>query len=924
MSRQAFGRWGAELSDDDFACALALRGVIEGRLRLHPYRGDIERQQIDVDHELEWVLIQPLDQFPVEAAQLAGQWKNIVGQLGHERLPRLQMTPQQRYFEALDPVWLSQTLARGATHVAAISWGFVPPQHDFTWVWPIDIALFPNPASTRLREQLRPGRWSTDFVSVVDATKDSSAACEMLLIPGSAKRALADILAATRLARIHTVVVLGGFEGAPEPLVLLDALRAQARAEAAIAVHVPEDERGAWVENLIIELSHNRPLDAAVFAASRRGAQATIPMIVCARGAMGEARLSQYADRLIRDLRAAPNDAGVTIPPETSAWFNLPQTKSLRVLGDALAKGAESFRWDRESEGATHLAKLRVIVEPALRSTPRDSSGRRIQARVFDNEAMDATVPITTTLRPRRRYAIDLRIGADGEGWVTATEVFPEEKRPLGKRVLTVVFTEPRLCRDPQVATLILPPEGQSDPCRFFLYTGDAYGAVDARITVLYRNRVLQTARLHASVVADDAQIENVAEPAIRLDVEAVVRPDLHSLERRSTFDAALLLNHDEQGTPRLSKFVDGRASYVEIGQLRDVVDKLGRRLGKIAVDEDVYEGLDSDPTKQLLRDLAIDGKALYDGLVGNDVVDQSVACARRIQIISARADEILPLEFCYSRPVSLGAMPCKKAAEGLRNGTCCGEHSDDDDTVVCPLAFWNLSKVIERHAHNGEYRKQIPRGTDYALQIEPVDGRDKLSLFSAGVFAASEKARDVEAAPVDRLFKTISRLTEGNAEEVVTWPDWVNVIDQRKPTLLVLLSHTEMVDKHPSIEIGAADLLSPAQIMPKHVRIPPAPPPLVLLMGCKTVQEEVRFENFVASFRQKGAAIVVGTLSAVLGRHAAATTDALLHALAEASASAAPMTFGDALLDIRRRLVAAQTPMALTIIAFGDADWRL
>jgi hypothetical protein len=35
-------------------------------------------------------------------------------------------------------------------------------------------------------------------------------------------------------------------------------------------------------------------------------------------------------------------------------------------------------------------------------------------------------------------------------------------------------------------------------------------------------------------------------------------------------------------------------------------------------------------------------------------------------------------------------------------------------------------------------------------------------------------------------------------------------------------------------------------------------------------------------------------------------------------------MTFGDALLDIRRRLVAAQTPMALTIIAFGDADWRL
>jgi hypothetical protein len=73
-----------------------------------------------------------------------------------------------------------------------------------------------------------------------------------------------------------------------------------------------------------------------------------------------------------------------------------------------------------------------------------------------------------------------------------------------------------------------------------------------------------------------------------------------------------------------------------------------------------------------------------------------------------------------------------------------------------------------------------------------------------------------------------------------------------------------------------------------------------------------------------------VGTLAPVLGEHAAPVASALvreLRAIAghrNGAASGEGSTIGDAMLRVRRRLLAKGQLSALCITSFGDADWQL
>jgi hypothetical protein len=99
---------------------------------------------------------------------------------------------------------------------------------------------------------------------------------------------------------------------------------------------------------------------------------------------------------------------------------------------------------------------------------------------------------------------------------------------------------------------------------------------------------------------------------------------------------------------------------------------------------------------------------------------------------------------------------------------------------------------------------------------------------------------------------------------------------------------------------------------------------PIVLLLGCDTAVAERELQSFVAQFRENGAALVVGTIAAVLGQHAAPVAQALARALHEAAAGQEDATFGVVMRDIRRKLVADGQLMSLCLAAYGDADWRL
>src|SRR5207253_10443560 len=128
--------------------------------------------------------------------------------------------------------------------------------------------------------------------------------------------------------------------------------------------------------------------------------------------------------------------------------------------------------------------------------------------------------------------------------------------------------------------------------------------------------------------------------------------------------------------------------------------------------------------------------------------------------------------------------------------------------------------------------------------------------------------------------------------------------------------------DDAPALEIGG-DELPVSWLKEDHLRkLGTKDRPVVLLLGCSTSHAEAAFQNFAEAFKRKEAAVVLSTLSLILGRHAASFATALLEKLKEAAGQ--NLTFGDVLLRVKRQRVAAGDPFALSLVAYGDSETRI
>ena len=96
-------------------------------------------------------------------------------------------------------------------------------------------------------------------------------------------------------------------------------------------------------------------------------------------------------------------------------------------------------------------------------------------------------------------------------------------------------------------------------------------------------------------------------------------------------------------------------------------------------------------------------------------------------------------------------------------------------------------------------------------------------------------------------------------------------------------------------------------------------PGPVMLLLGCNTADPAIEYQDFVRQMRCKGAAVVVSTLTYVLGQQAAPFATALVRALWSGNGEA---PFGEVLRRVRADMLRADNPMALAVTAFGAQDW--
>lgn len=583
------------------------------------------------------------------------------------------------------------------------------------------------------------------------------------------------------------------------------------------------------------------------------------------------------------------------------------------------------------------LKKNRLLDELAIKNCNAEQNEskyedkRYIQGQV--SELSDSEVrPLTAGFVAGRQYQITVRIGPHDFLWLTdELNPFPDFELPDEERTeLMIFFSEPHHAREVQVDYISLPRCGASTGCTFTFNVTSNYPLFEGRIIVVHKNRILQTALLKGSVTENSTNAGN----APSLEIEVIVLPTIAGLESRSEFDLAIVINHNADNQPRLTKISGDHAIISDIEErLTYSIRQIQSILEEVTANFETYtEGSDNKlQISDLLRGLAVCGRTLYSAIVKDEI--ESGWLQRhigRIQIVAAKPDSYLPLEFIYEKPVPTDdAQLCPRSEQGLTAPCfdCIIPHGCEQSQYICPVGFWGLSRVIERHVHDPSYKSHFPNA-GFALQDEPVNDRRPLQILKRYLYAPSNKVDAVQNG-LTTAFKTFLDASVLDGGKMVSaWKDWEEEIASRHPTFLILMPHTLEDGKPmvPTMEIGADAKLRSPQIGCRHICAGTnCRPPVIALFGCDTAVSYAIYMGFIPPLRQNGAAVVLATLTKVLGRQVVPVAQMLIEEIrAVLDASSEPVSIGDVLLRVRKNALIAGLPMALSIIAFGDADWRL
>ena len=904
MSKRLFGDWVNTVSPDDLACALAEAGLGQ-----------------DGTWRFSTALLALAESDEETARRTAATWRRERG----SGSPRIAIDAPSE-----DALWVAECLSRAVTGKRG---GVYIRQDEPTtavgWKWPLTVGLLSDPVSRQYRdvfvERFEDHRWANSLMRLAEPgpTCDS---VDLLLLPFDLADALAITLQHSPPLRADCTVVLGrGAASSARTTAYLQALRSSVRT-AGVALLPRPDDLERWLVSVLEALSHNLSIDSALLYASR-ALEIKAPLLIASAKLVEFSQLAPH----IRTMGAALESSRArAVPVEARPGSAIerrlgPGSHPLGRVGAAMREARED-EFNHETDMASLGAEGAEAAAVALAGQPAPSAEPRfIQAQVF-TQALGFPPPAgepTTAFRAGVEHRIDVRIGQSDASWLgpVAGQPFPDEELPVERdeHELRIVFVEPRLLQEPQAGIVILPKRGPSRTCRFTLKVPTGTDRVDARLIVAYGNRVLQTALLGGKV----------GEP-ITLTIEAVVRPVPAGLDDRRRFDAAVVLHQDRDGTPSLTKLASGHVAFSTAPDLQTEIHWFDRQLTEVARNRKDYAGaLDTPATVDLLRSFALHGSLLYQYLVSDTLGDDALAKGERLQVVSTHPEARLPVEFVYDRKAPDAQAPlCPHAAAALARGSCDAScpRGTAERTVVCPLGFWGMSRIIERHAHDPKTSRALS-AHDFAFQAEPVGARQTVSVLQGAQIAASQRVEVTVPDGIERLRSAANPVMQTPSVTVRTWDDWADKLDDVSRSLLVLLVHTETAgpgDTMSQMEIGKESWLVSARLDERYVRPSvETSPPVVLLIGCETAAPEVSFAGLASQFRRHGAAIVVSTGSKIHSDQAVPIAAGLIEQLG-AIDEHAEGCFGEVMRGIRRRMLAEGHVMVLTLTAFGDADWRL
>ena len=438
---------------------------------------------------------------------------------------------------------------------------------------------------------------------------------------------------------------------------------------------------------------------------------------------------------------------------------------------------------------------------------------------------------------------------------------------------------------------------------------------VSAKIVFMHEGRTLQAFQL-TGVVSADVTEEMSKTTKFEL-TSTIVTHDFENLEGRNTYDSSVFVESNDNALC-ISKSGRGYRNLDGVGhRVRAVTHLLYDTSSALHSN---HQSIDGESGSKLFRELAISGRGFFSVYAKAGYTD--LIEATRIQIISTDPASYLPLEYVYSGPSpSSEATLCSQWKSALTTGLCyeCKLEELDGNhrtNTICPLKFWGLSKVIERHISRGGSLKGY---TNWIQRVESA-GDEYSDRVLKVLFASSTEVPDKGFMDSATALKRIA----GEYREVESWSDWVNAVETHSPNLIVCMPHNDVKGDHEELHIADGSPLRVDEVDYHHLvgsgaSLPPEDGPMILLFGCQTGTSKLHpYLSFVNAFSIHGASIVVGMLSTVIAEEAPVILQEFMQLM---EAGDGTMSLGDALLEVRRRVFARGLVIGLAVTGFGDAD---
>ncbi len=764
---------------------------------------------------------------------------------------------------------------------------------DWRWRWPLRFGVLSSGSSADRAAEARGGGHHGNLYSVFET--DGSADAELLFV--TRDRAGEDL-------RTAPVVVVSGVEPAKLSEEELPALE---RAGAAGVILGPGASL-SWVERLVVELSHDVPLDLALSRAEPRAVLLADPEFVARTtvrqwGLELSARLKDRGEQAMSaELDAVLAGRFLSESGEASDGVRFGAAAQVKGVAAEIRGGPPHVAMAAPpSRVPGPVKRARPKMAAPVSEEPRAAKGdlpeaaapppeRRLQALVRCAASRGAALHTTDRFVPGRQHDIRVRIAAEElPGVVSAKEPLqsPTPGKPVWLQV-SVLVAGARTRRK-----LRLPGVEDSrwtSPVRFRVPREARRFAV--QVEVAYQGRVIQSATLQGAPFQLSV---DVSEPSARL-------------AGRPGAAASLTIVEGPRGKPTVID-LDADAAQLDEKQIARAAEGVRQALLQAFVDPPVSLAAAAGA----LTRLAVRGRTLYNALTGSG--DGYHDDAGWIHV-NAFARKDVPVELIYTHrmPSSNDSVPvCPEALAGAQGCTVACKHRQDAQ-VVCPYGFWATSKVLERHRH-------VPGRTGAQPGAQRV-----VSPTRSSVVGLSRETDGADPTASERIRAVLARTTQVSAV-AGTWKKLEEEV-QAHPSLVVLVTHTvedeEDDDLGPELELNGDRRevlrIDEASVNPGRKQ----PGPVVLALGCDTSDLTAAYTSLVDNLHNARAEVVLSSISPIPGKGVADFLELFLPLLKKSLGAAGTHRLGPVLLAARRATIARGDLMALALSATGDADVEL